>query len=172
MTETGDRFWERKTLADMTAQEWESLCDGCGRCCLIKIEDETTGRYYHTDIACRLFDKSACRCSDYVNRDAQVPDCVRLSPGNVGELAWMPPTCAYRLIHEGKGLLPWHPLVSGDPQSVIEAGVSVKGRVHGLENDFTLEAMIGRIRAWPGRWPAKARAQPAGGRRPVVKVTR
>src|SRR4051794_34834087 len=122
-------FWRRKTLLEMTAEEWESLCDGCGRCCLVKIEDEDTGRIHFTDLACTLFDGESCRCTDYANRSERVSDCVKLTPANVKELNWLPPTCAYRLIAAGRPLPWWHPLVSGDPQTVVEAGISVKGKV-------------------------------------------
>jgi hypothetical protein len=152
---SGRPFWKTKTLAEMDAAEWESLCDGCGRCCLIKMEDEETGRYYFTDVACRLFDAGTCRCRDYANRDSLVPDCVRLDASNVGELGWMPPSCAYRLVAEGRDLPRWHPLVSGRAESVIEAGASVKGRVAGLEDAYSLVELVERIRKWPGRWPRK-----------------
>lgn len=151
-----DRFWERKSLAQLTSAEWESLCDRCGRCCLIKLEDEESGRYYFTDVACKLFDGATCRCSDYANRDREVPDCVRLTPDNIGALAWMPPTCAYRLIGEGKKLAEWHPLISGRAETVIEAGISVRGRISGHEGDFSLAGLIERIRAWPGQRPRGA----------------
>ena len=121
-------FWRRKTLAEMTPAEWESLCDGCGKCCLHKLEDEDTGEIAHTNVACRLLDIGTCRCSRYAERQRLVPDCVQLDPGNVGALKWMPSTCAYRLLAEGKDLPAWHPLVSGDPDSVHRAGISVRGR--------------------------------------------
>jgi uncharacterized cysteine cluster protein YcgN (CxxCxxCC family) len=110
-------FWRRKTLDAMTPEEWESLCDGCGRCCLVKLEDEDTGHIHATDIGCRLFDAGTCRCKDYANRSATVPDCVTLTPKEVRELSWLPPTCAYRLVGEGRDLPWWHPLVSGDPET-------------------------------------------------------
>ena len=122
-------FWEVKTLAEMTPQEWESLCDGCGRCCLIRFEDEVTGEVIPTRVACRLLDIGACRCSDYANRKVHVPDCIKLTPWNVADLKWMPLSCGYRRLHEGRGLAAWHPLVSGDPDSVVRAGVSVKGQL-------------------------------------------
>jgi uncharacterized protein len=150
-------FWEKKTLDAMTSEEWESLCDGCGRCCLIKLEDEDTGELYHTDVACALFDAGACRCTDYSNRSKRMLDCVTLTPADVRSLRWLPPTCAYRRIEEGKGLASWHPLVSGDPQSVEEAGVSVKGRVYAREDQVTVGEMKRRIRAWPNRDVARAR---------------
>ncbi|MCA1952864.1 MAG: YcgN family cysteine cluster protein [Hyphomicrobiales bacterium] len=150
-------FWKTKPLAAMNAAEWESLCDGCGRCCLIKMEDEDSGQFYFTDVACRLFDAGTCRCRDYENRDALVPDCVRLTPENAGALGWMPPSCAYRLLAEGRDLPAWHPLVSGRAESVEEAGASVRGRVSGLEDAFTLPELVARIRQWPGRWPRRRR---------------
>lgn len=129
-------FWETKSLAEMTAREWESLCDGCGKCCMSKLIDEETDEIHHTTVACRLFDAATCRCSDYANRQDEVVDCVRLTPDNVRELAWLPKTCAYRLVDEGKPLHDWHPLVSGDPMSVHEAGMSVLGRVTAHEQDM------------------------------------
>ncbi|MDE2356308.1 MAG: YcgN family cysteine cluster protein [Alphaproteobacteria bacterium] len=121
-------FWRRKTLAQMTPTEWESLCDGCGLCCLIRLEDEDTGEIIPTRVSCRLFDIDACRCTNYAARAQHVPDCIKLTPGNVGRLPWMPLSCAYRRLHEGKDLPAWHPLVTGDPQSVHTAGVSVRGQ--------------------------------------------
>ena len=121
-------FWEEKSLAEMTAVEWEALCDGCGRCCLIKLEDEDSCQIITSDVRCRLLDGDACRCTDYPNRKARVPDCVKLTPDNVTTISWIPTTCAYRRLAEGRGLAWWHPLVSGDPQTVVTAGVSVSGR--------------------------------------------
>ncbi|WP_340117129.1 YcgN family cysteine cluster protein [Pelagibius sp. 7325] len=122
-------FWQTKTLAEMTPVEWESLCDGCGRCCLIKLEDPDDGTLAHTNVTCHLLDLGTCRCGNYAKRTVFVPDCVQLSPENIGELTFMPTTCAYRRLAEGRGLAWWHPLVSGDPESVHRAGISVQGRV-------------------------------------------
>lgn len=155
-------FWKTKSLAEMNPAEWESLCDGCGRCCLIKMQDEETEVYYYTDVACRLFDQGTCRCGDYANRSEQVPDCVRLTPENIPDLPWMPPSCAYRLLAEGKDLPHWHPLVSGRAESVLEAGASVRGRVHALEDECSIARLVSRIRQWPGQMPRRA---PHAGRR-------
>ncbi len=148
-------FWETKSLDEMSPEEWESLCDGCGRCCLVKLEDEDTGDLHHTDIACRLFDADTCRCRDYPERSRLVPDCVTLTPHEVRSLRWLPPTCAYRRIAEGRGLAWWHPLVSGDPATVEAAGISARGRVFASEDDVTIETMQARIRRWPNREPRR-----------------
>jgi len=150
-------FWRRKRLSEMTASEWESLCDGCGRCCLVKLEEEETGNIYFTDVGCRMLDVQACRCRDYANRSEAVHDCVRLTPEVVDDIGWLPPTCGYRLVADGKDLYWWHPLVSGDPDTVHQAGVSVRGRVKDLEDDVTPEALDDRIVNWPLRWPKRAR---------------
>lgn len=126
MTRSDLPFWRRKTLGEMTAREWESLCDGCGRCCLLKLEDVDTGDLAYTRLACRLLDIEACRCTDYGNRHDKVPDCVKFSAATVSELDWLPKSCAYRLVADGKDLFWWHPLVSGRPESVHEAGISVR----------------------------------------------
>jgi uncharacterized cysteine cluster protein YcgN (CxxCxxCC family) len=121
-------FWRRKTLEEMTRAEWESLCDGCGKCCLHKLEFVDTGELAFTRVACKMLDLKSCQCSDYKHRRDHVPDCVRLTPHKVRTVDWLPSTCAYRLVAEGKDLAWWHPLVSGDPNTVHEAGISVRGR--------------------------------------------
>ncbi len=141
-------FWQRKSLFEMTTAEWESLCDGCGRCCLIKLEDPDDGEIVHTDVTCHLLNEESCRCSDYPNRKAKVPDCVQLSPENVAGLNFMPPSCAYRRLAEGRDLAWWHPLVSGDPNTVHEAGISVRGRVIS-EQQVADEDLEDHIVDWP-----------------------
>lgn len=141
-------FWRRKTLEQMTAEEWESLCDGCGKCCLLKLEDEDDGQIFHTDVACRLLDLQSCRCRDYRHRRKRVPDCVVLTARNVLALGWMPATCAYRLLAEGKDLPDWHPLISGDPESVHRAGISVRGRA-ASEEDVPDEELEDHVVDWP-----------------------
>lgn len=144
-------FWKMKTLSEMSKEEWESLCDGCGKCCLIKLEDEDTGLRLGTDIACKLFDGETCRCKDYTNRKAKVPDCVVLTPQSVKSLPWIPKTCAYRLLAEGKDLYDWHPLVTGDPMSTHKAGMSVIGQTVSIPDD-QLESIDweDHIVEWPG----------------------
>lgn len=122
-----DRFWETTPLDKMSRAEWESLCDGCGKCCLHKLEDEETGELLATNVACRLLDRHSGLCSDYRNRRAYVPECVRLTPRLIRTLGWLPSTCAYRLLDEGKPLPDWHPLITGDRDSVRRAGESVSG---------------------------------------------
>jgi uncharacterized cysteine cluster protein YcgN (CxxCxxCC family) len=122
-------FYETKTLLQMTPEEWESLCDGCGKCCVLKLEDVDTGIIYSTDVGCKLLDCRTARCSDYHNRKEQVPDCVVLTPETLENYSWMPESCAYRRLSEGRGLPDWHPLISGSYNSVIAAGHSVAGQI-------------------------------------------
>ncbi|WFL78208.1 YcgN family cysteine cluster protein [Altererythrobacter arenosus] len=128
MGELRKRFWELP-LADLSRAEWEALCDGCGRCCLHKIEDDETGAIEDTNVACKLLDTENARCSDYRNRKAFVPDCLRLTLRIMDDVPWLPRTCAYRLRHADEPLPEWHYLISGDPEAVKHAGVSVAGRV-------------------------------------------
>ena len=121
------KFWEKVPLTKMTPKEWEALCDGCGKCCLNKLEDEDSGVVALTRVACRLLDDKSCRCSHYENRHQFVPDCIVLKPETIeSHMYWLPQTCAYRLIHEGNPLADWHPLISGTPRSVHDAGISVQ----------------------------------------------
>jgi uncharacterized protein len=130
-------FWDEKPLEAMTTEEWEALCDGCGKCCLLKLEDEESGQIFPANVRCKLLDGDTCGCSDYPNRQAKVPDCIKLTPEKVREIAWIPKSCAYRRIAEGRGLAWWHPLVSGDPETVHAAGISVRGRTIAEENADT-----------------------------------
>jgi hypothetical protein len=150
-------FWRVKPLDAMTAEEWESLCDGCARCCLVKLEDEDSGEVHFTDLGCKLLDAKACRCLDYRRRQRRVPDCVRLTPEAVRSLSWLPVTCAYRVLAEGGELAWWHPLVSGSPETVREAGVSVRGRVAASELDLPMDHWPERIVRWPNRPPRRSR---------------
>ena len=135
-------FWKVKRLADMTRGEWESLCDGCGKCCLLKIEYEDTGEIERTNVACRQLDLGTCRCRSYGLRRVFVEDCIQLTADMVGNLSWLPATCAYRLLDEGRDLPWWHPLVSGDPTTVHAAGISVRGRVIDEDEASELEDHI------------------------------
>jgi uncharacterized cysteine cluster protein YcgN (CxxCxxCC family) len=147
-------FWKTKRLSEMTLAEWESLCDGCGRCCLHKLRYEDTASLAYTNVACRLLDLSTCQCSDYANRRRRVPDCVQLTPQALREIDWLPPSCAYRRVAEGKDLACWHPLVSGDPDSVHDAGISVRGRAVGERRAGPLDH---HIVEWPGSVPRPRR---------------
>ena len=124
---TTDKFWETKTLAELDRGQWEALCDGCGKCCIHKLEDDETGELYPTNVACRMLDRRAGQCKDYRNRRAYVPDCVRLTVKNVYTTDWLPSTCAYRLRANGEKLPDWHYLVSGDREAVHRAGESTRG---------------------------------------------
>jgi uncharacterized cysteine cluster protein YcgN (CxxCxxCC family) len=156
-------FWKRKALEDLNPAEWESLCDGCGRCCLVKLEDEESGEIHFTSITCKLFNTGTCRCADYAHRNRRVRDCIKLTPAKVRTLSWLPPSCAYRLVAEGRDLAWWHPLVSGSATSVHEAGVSVQGRARMTEKEVRLADYPDHIVDWPGKMPrtAKPRARKA-----------
>ncbi len=148
-------FWRNKTLGEMSRAEWESLCDGCGRCCLHKLRDENTGEIEFTNVACRLLDTKTARCRDYANRKTLIPDCVKLTPKRLEAIDWLPPSCAYRLVREGKDLPAWHPLRSGRAESVAEAGASVAGRCLDERQAGPLEH---HVVDWPGRAPRRRRA--------------
>ncbi len=139
-------FWKDKPLGEMTRAEWESLCDGCGRCCLNKLEHESTGEIFHTDVVCRLLDMETCRCTSYRDRKRFVPECQLLTAQNLKRYSWLPSTCAYRLISEGDDLYWWHPLVSGDPETVHTALISVRGRVVSERDTEDLE---NHVVSWP-----------------------
>jgi len=150
-------FWQRKALEEMTDAEWESLCDGCGKCCLNKLEEEGTDRTFYTDVGCRLLDGQSCRCRDYAHRLEEVDDCVRLTTESLREITWLPPSCAYVLLAQGKDLYWWHPLVSGDPETVHAAGVSVRGRMKATEAQVPDDLLEDHIVSWPLKLPKRAR---------------
>ena len=125
----GNKFWETKNLIDMNENEWESLCDKCGKCCVIKLEDFDTQQVHYTNVSCKLLCEKSASCKDYENRKSIVPDCIILSPDNLKDLKWMPETCAYKLLNEGKNLPYWHPLLSGNDKEIVNSGNSVKNRV-------------------------------------------
>ena len=124
-----DRFWENKSLDEMDTGEWEALCDGCGRCCLVKIEDEDSGELFYTNVVCEYHDNRQCRCTRYRDRSLLVPECIKVTPQVARQEHWLPDTCAYRLLARGQPLFDWHPLISGNKNSVHEAGQSVRGKV-------------------------------------------
>jgi len=147
--DAAEPFWRTKTLAEMSTTEWESLCDGCARCCLNKLEYEETGEIVWTQVACRLLDADTCRCGDYAHRLERVADCLALTAETIGELSWLPPTCGYRLVAEGRDLYWWHPLVSGDPATVHLAGISVRGKTVS-ETDVPPDEYEHHLVTWPG----------------------
>jgi len=152
-------FWRRKSLDQMTDSEWESLCDGCGRCCLNKLQEEGSDRTFYTDVGCRLLNDKTCRCRDYTNRLEKVDDCVQLTPESLKTITWLPPSCAYVRLAEGKDLYWWHPLVSGDSETVHAAGVSVRGRVRANETHVSDDVLEDYIVSWPLKLPKGARRQ-------------
>ncbi len=122
-----NKFWEQKSLSEMSSEEWESLCDGCGLCCLVKLIDADTEELVYTKLVCRQIDQKTCQCSDYANRQQKVPDCVRFEPDTIGDINWLPESCAYVRLANGKKLSSWHPLITGDPNSVHSSGISIQG---------------------------------------------
>ena len=161
-------FWQTKTLEEMTREEWESLCDGCGRCCLHKLRYDESNELGFTNVACRLLDLETCQCSKYATRHRYVPDCVTLTPAEVRAIDWLPPSCAYRLLAEGKKLAWWHPLVSGDPDTVHQAGVSVRGRAVSERRAGALED---HIVEWPGKAPRAKRPGATPKDNPIKETT-
>lgn len=138
-------FWRSKSLQEMTPNEWESLCDGCALCCLHKLEDEDTKEVFYTTVVCHLLDFDSCRCTRYEDRCKLVPDCVKLTPKDVDAFHWLPPSCSYRLIHEGKDLPEWHPLLSGDQKTVIEADASVLSWYEVKDDEIDVDQYIDYI---------------------------
>ena len=141
------RFWETVPLAEMTAEEWEALCDGCAKCCLLKLEDADDGTVYFTDVHCFLLERATCRCGDYANRQVRVPTCIRLAPERLDAVFWMPSSCSYRRLAEGRGLAAWHPLRAG-PEGVHAAGLSIRGRSV-PETAVDEAALEDRLVDWP-----------------------
>lgn len=143
----GNKFWETKNLIDMNENEWESLCDKCGKCCVIKLEDFDTQEVHYTNVSCKLLCEKSASCKDYENRKSIVPDCIILSPDNLKDLKWMPETCAYKLLNEGKNLPYWHPLLSGNDKEIVNSGNSVKNRVTN-ENEIKIKNLPDYIFNW------------------------
>ena len=143
----GNNFWETKNLIDMNENEWESLCDKCGKCCVIKLEDFDTQEVHYTNVSCKLLCEKSASCKDYKNRKSIVSDCIILSPDNLKDLKWMPETCAYKLLNEGKNLPYWHPLLSGNDKEIVNSGNSVKNRVTN-ENEIKIKNLPDYIFNW------------------------
>ena len=143
----GNKFWETKNLIDMNENEWESLCDKCGKCCVIKLEDFDTQEVHYTNVSCKLLCEKSASCKNYENRKSLVPDCIILSPDNLKDLKWMPETCAYKLLNEGKELPYWHPLLSGNDKEIVNSGNSVKNRVTN-ENKIKIKNLPDYIFNW------------------------
>lgn len=167
MTETP--FWKTKTLGEMTRAEWESLCDGCGRCCLHKLRDEDNEALHYTNVACRLLDIQTCQCTDYPGRFRKVPDCVSLTPELLSEIDWLPVSCAYVLLRDGHDLPEWHPLISGTTESVHTSGASAGGRIISERRAGNLENYVVD---WPNSWPTPAINAPSPGKRPKTHIRR
>ncbi len=153
MTNQQKPFWEEKKLTEMNRDEWESLCDHCGKCCLLKLQDEDSENdeaesVYYTDVVCNLFDKKDGHCTDYWNREVQVPTCIKLTQDNLDDIEWLPPSCAYRRILEGRGLEDWHHLISGDKNTIHQTGNSAIGRVL-FEKDVDEDELEEHIVTWP-----------------------
>ena len=149
-------FWHNG-LEALTPEQWEALCDGCGRCCLVKLEDEDTGQVHFTDIGCKLLDGETCACRNYPQRQNLVPDCIALTPEKLRDIGWLPPTCAYRLVAEGRDLMWWHYLKSGSRETVHETGISVRGRLQGHEDGIEVDDLVDHIVTWPRRVPRMAK---------------
>ena len=143
----GNKFWETKNLIDMNKNEWESLCDKCGKCCVIKLEDFDTQEVHYTNVSCKLLCEKSASCKNYENRKSIVPDCIILSPNNLKDLKWMPETCAYKLLNEGKNLPYWHPLLSGNDKEIVNSGNSVQNRVTN-ENEIKIKDLPDYIFNW------------------------
>ena len=147
LTLNKNQFWKNKAMNEMTPAEWESICDGCGRCCLQKLEDEDTGDVYYTDVVCRYFDEKSCQCTEYQNRSVLVPQCVKLEVGDIDRFHWLPSSCSYKVLHETGDLPSWHPLLTNDVSSVFNAGISIRGRVIS-EKDVSEDDWEERIIYW------------------------
>ncbi len=143
-----EAWWDKKRLSELTQSEWEQLCDHCGKCCLLKLEDEESGDVYYTDVACKLMNANDCTCSQYAERQKLVPDCLKLTKENLEQISWMPLSCAYRRIMEGRGLPVWHHLVCGDKSEVHRQGYSVVGKFV-YEDDVDSADIEERIVEWP-----------------------
>lgn len=151
MADSAFPFWQTTSLSDMSKEQWESLCDGCGKCCLHKLRDDETDAIYFTNVACRLLDLQSCRCSSYETRFRKVPDCVSLTPDILADIDWLPPSCAYILIRDGQDLPEWHPLRSGSVESIHEAGISGRGKMISEREAGLLED---HLVDWPAEIPS------------------
>ena len=158
-------FWKTKKLTEMTPKEWESLCDGCAKCCLVKLEDEESKELFYTNLHCKLLDGSTCQCSDYANRKKYVPICVKLTPEIVATVDWLPDSCAYRLVHEGKDLHPWHHLICGDREEIHRQGWSCQDKTvteEGVDDEDAIDYVIDWFHAPPKK--RRMRRRPAPGK--------